>query len=697
MITWKLSYTPPVPESYAVVRTLSEWGITGLKRRRVSQAPDEISFSTAENAVNEPMFAYDGRVKVLAEAGGTTTTWFDGWVGDSSHSINGQQERRSYKAKNAWKWFDQLTFQKPWYRVIDPTSQQESIIGRYRSQMILNMGFNGFHQNIAQQMEELIEFVNQVARQHGIGDVLQLGDCPTTLPPWSDVNDITVGEAVKQQMKWTPDAVTVVDYTTTPPTLHLRQTLPVYSVNFTDEVIGTVSLTPRNDRVVDQVRIKYAQQNNTNGKAWVYDVWDVYPTPPNGTGVFLAESVTAGVNYFMSPSGTIVQSNEIPAYVSSDLVSPENTFGELMVSINLVGWKVNVAQATIQTMAWGSDEWLMQKLPFLRADGAVLISKNFKKLLNQDGSIVTGTPLGYDLITGSLVDGLRLSDGSPLLARQYTAIYELEHSQTIAAKNAKNGADIQTIKFTATNATSGSYSGLQSAITGDPIPIGLAQKLYEGLADLQHDGNVTFKSRELDMSVTWVGRKLSIVGGNPNWVNMRIQTVDETVDDAAVTVSVGVPRYLSAGDMVELLRVTRVRQRFIAPDTVQTGQGSIAANSMPKNTNADNGVGGLGLGTVQNFTSKPPVNGVLPASRMEIGVNAEAGVLNLEKFGGDEQGVKSNSSVLISLADCDGKELKLREATAVNANNDNVTIRLLTSEDNLKFGAGGGSQGAVWL
>lgn len=687
MIVWDLTYQATAT-SPLVTKTLANWGITNFKRRRVSQAPDEISFTTAEKSTTDPQFAYDGKVTVTAVKDGESTVWFVGWIGDPAQSLSGTQERRNYKAKNAWKWFDQIVFQKVWYRAVNPASAASSLVGGYRSQMILNMGFNGSHQTIQQQMTDVVAFVNQMATAEGLGNLIQLGVCPVTTPPWSDVNDITVGEVVKHQMRWMPDAVTAFDYTTTPPTLNIRNALTPLTINLNEAVINTVGLTPRNDRVVERVRIKYAQQNNTNGKAWVYDVWDIYPVPPIGTGTFLAEAVGGGY-YYISAAGTIVKSNTPPingvvGTIPAPPTAPENTFKELLLSVNMVGWVSNYVSATIETMPWGSGNWLQQKLPFLRARGSFLSSYLLQKVLNQDGSEVSGGYLANDVLTGSLVDGLRFTNGNSVTARQYTAIYGIDHQQTIAGtKNSKS--ETQTIKFTATNASSGTYSGLQSSSSGDPIPLGLAQSLYDGLKILQHDGSVTIKSREIDPSRVWIGNRLSIVGGSSYWQNMMIQTVEESVDMASVTVSVGVPRYLSAGDLVELLRVTRFRQRFIAPDTVTTGQSaSGSASSLPKNTNADNSVGGHSIHNVQTFTSASPVNDVLPTTHLKVVVNAEAGSFIMQSVGPSQNNslgvaVTQNSDISMLLSDCKGRKLSVREYT-ICVNNVNKKVLLLGSE-----------------
>lgn len=671
LIGWTLTYT--APGGSPVTKTFAEWNVSGVRLRRQSQAADELSFTTVEDVSVAPQFAYDGKIKLnLTIENGAVLQWYVGWVDTSSVSLSGTSRRQTYKVKGPWKWLELLVFQKIWYKAINPADHDSSIAGGYRGKMVLNMDVNqtpDTHQTVAQQMDEIIDYVNQCAVLQNVADgdpVIDMGTCPATLPPWSDVNSITCAEAVKHQLKWMPSAVTFFTYYVDPPQLNVWIPSNVITIPFSDAVIGEAGLTPRYDRQVSRVRLKFERSNSTDGRNWVYEAWDIYPAPATGVGTFLAPAVSGGY-YYLTSGGVIVHNSVAPA--TNATPPPDNVFDELMLTINLVGWTEQYARANITSEAWGTNDWLKKKLGFLKDADATLVSKTLRKVVYQNGSEyipgVSGAAptLLYELVSGAVTDGLVSGDGTPVIASQYTAIYDVVHRKdgTIVSKD----QDLQSIKFNATNAESGSYSGLLSSASGDPIPTGLAQTIYEGLSVLQHDGTIKIKRQHLDGSM-YLGSKLTLTGGNPAWANMVIQAVDESIDTGELILTVGVPKYLSAGDMVELLRVSRNINRFIAPHTVQTGQGAATANSSPTRMQADNSAAGKGAPMVSSAVSTPRVDGVYPDTRMEVRTDAPGGKLQLISLGGSQQdsnglAVPDGSQVLIRLSDSNGKLIKIRE------------------------------------
>lgn len=670
-------------------KTFEEWGISNVRLRRVSQAPDELSFICAEKVTASPRFAHDEKIIIRHQTGNASPVqWFVGWVASIPASLNGQQERRSYRVQGPWLWFDRVVFQKLWYKAVDPSNPASSVIGGYRGEFILNFGFNGAHQTISQQVQEIVSFVNQVATLQGGAALMQFGSAPSTIPPFSDVVDITAAEAIKQQLRWAPHATTRFDYTTTPPTLHIETSPVTVTIAMSDCVVGDVNLTPRYDRAVPRVRLKFKQNNTTDGVSWVYDIWDIYPVPPSGnSGTFLAPAVGGGY-YYLRNDGVITKSATSPPSGGSP-PPPENTFNELMLSVNLVGWVENYARAYIQSEAWGTEAWLRRKLPFLNEPGSTLRPGwGLFRLVFANGTVWNGVSpvLGYDIVSGAVVDGLRDGAGNPVTAQTYTAHYRVDHVKELGGQKQDKKNDLQTIKFNAVSVPTGTYSGLQSQVSGDPIPTGLAQSLYEGLSTLQHDGTIRIKRGELS-TASLIGKRLTISGGNPEWAGMTIQGVDEEVDSAELSVSVGVPRHLSAGDLVELLRVTRQRQRYIAPKTVQTGQASGGATAaIPQQTHGDNSVHGNGTPARIDFTSGQvdPTSGAIDANRTDGGVDAVNGVFRMAKVGGDaarpdynQEVIKNGSYLLVDLAKCkntagEGIGLEVREETVCVREN-NVT------------------------
>ena len=54
---------------------------------------------------------------------------------------------------------------------------------------------------------------------------------PALVPPFKEVRDITCAEVIHQMLRWSPDAVTWFDYTTSPPTFHCNVRANLATVN----------------------------------------------------------------------------------------------------------------------------------------------------------------------------------------------------------------------------------------------------------------------------------------------------------------------------------------------------------------------------------------------------------------------------------------------------------------------------------
>ncbi len=126
-----------------------------------------------------------------------------------------------------------------------------------------------------------------------------------------------------------------------------------------------------------------------------------------------------------------------------------------------------------------------------------------------------------------------------------------------------------------TNAQSGTYQSIMAADSGDPVPEGLAQALYDALSPVQFEGQISLVESEVSGAIG-IGQVLNIAGGRPEWATMRalIQQVSEDWETGTTTVIFGPAEHLGAQDLIELLRVNRQRFIYTAPSTRDTGQAS---------------------------------------------------------------------------------------------------------------------------
>jgi hypothetical protein len=125
----------------------------------------------------------------------------------------------------------------------------------------------------------------------------------------------------------------------------------------------------------------------------------------------------------------------------------------------------------------------------------------------------------------------------------------------------------------------------------------LAQALYNAVSVLQYDGELTLQEQEVSGSLS-VGDLFNLTGGNlAAWTTMNgmVQSITEDLDNGTTQVEFGPPKHLSAGELVDLLRVNRSRTIFYWP-TLQTsgiGAGSesvaLGDNTPEKNSSSTPG------------------------------------------------------------------------------------------------------------
>lgn len=653
-------------------KTLKLWGIDekSLNRRLASQSEDIVSFNTATDIDVTPAFPYRSKLTFYQTVGGIKTQWFVGWVTATPLSGNAKSERHRYTVSGPWWWLTQLVFQQIWYAATDPENPASSIVGGYKSRVLLNQGFNGTKLTTRQQITAIVDYLRDTATNEGIDLPMQNGgDYPIVNIPINEVLDTTCAECLRSQLRWAPDAITWFDYETSPPTLHIQKRSEMDAVNipFSDNVVVEHNIAPREDIKVDAVVLKFEQTNFTNGNQWVYTTTQAFP-------------------------------------VGAD----ERVFGALVQTINLQGYSASEVKSTVTSEVWSPTDvaWLKKKVPAL-ADPNVIsgsIVATPIRLLYPDGtsynyetSSGVAPSLLYDLKTGVLADGFTLSNGTLVQAKEYTLLLNLRYTKNNETDVPQDKFDGKptSIKFTATNATSAQYAAIQSYQAGDEIPTGLAESLYDGLNELQYDGSILIKKAELEDDIS-MGNVLNLTGGRVAWETMRaqVQSISETPATGEKVVSFGVARYLTAGDFISLLRVNRERRSFTAPNTIDTGRASGSSNNIGDNTGKENsgfGGGGRKAGVVRDATEKNFHE-----------VDAANGVLRMKHYGVDkarpdyaQETVKNGSEINVDLVDLNGKRIAVKNLTVIDVN-DVETVYKIIAEDDIDIESGGSGL-PVWL
>lgn len=127
--------------------------------------------------------------------------------------------------------------------------------------------------------------------------------------------------------------------------------------------------------------------------------------------------------------------------------------------------------------------------------------------------------------------------------------------------------DLVTIdRLSATYPIDGIYNGDQPSNGPDGpsdepqegVPYGdIARTVWESMQELPYDGTISFVALGDAQDQQYMGRRVSLQGGNPEWetINTMIQTVSRNLQTNVIELSYGAPTQLGIDELVELKRV----------------------------------------------------------------------------------------------------------------------------------------------
>jgi len=129
------------------------------------------------------------------------------------------------------------------------------------------------------------------------------------------------------------------------------------------------------------------------------------------------------------------------------------------------------------------------------------------------------------------------------------------------------------VNVTATDAITQVYEKPLSETTQEQPPAGMAEYLYNALAQLHQEGDFPIKEQECGGAIQ-VGNALNLGGGRAEWETMQaqVQKVTEEIESGVTTATVGPAKHLSPADLLELLRSWRTVHMTKQLEARQTGK-----------------------------------------------------------------------------------------------------------------------------
>lgn len=518
----------------STTKTLAEWGLMSPRLSTVNLGRDVLTAETAAEFDASVIAPYGTTVKLYRDG----VKWFDGESFVTPRSARGASERQSLSFVGPWNFLERNVYKTPWFRAADNSTI-------YTSHLIFPIN------SVAAHITNAINYA--ISR----GANMQLGTITAPIvPPSFEVTDITIAGAIIRLSHYAPDCIGWFDYSTTPPTFHFQPRSVLTTVPLTMPTAGEpfgsrlemIEPVAREDLQVDNVALTFEITSQVDGEEVFGFYLDHYP--PATTGL---------------------------------------EDGCMSAVINLQGFSATTVQGTViaETIDTSSLTWWQKAVPALN-DARVFDFRIVEAATRAGYQGEDSRYLPRRLIDGQAADWMVNPDGTDIDYQKevITCTFEIQFKMgddpVLTDKNVKVAKQQYQVELTSTNAPDGetSYSTLATFEDGDARPIGMAEYLYNSLNALQYDAQFVQHKSDCDGEVT-LGCVVNLENSAESaWNSMRalVQQVSFDIDRGVTEIVCGPARHLSIDQILELLRVGRIRRRWTNPST-QT-DGSISARNV---------------------------------------------------------------------------------------------------------------------
>jgi hypothetical protein len=468
---------------------------------------------------------------------------------------NGGAESVDYELLDAWNDFEKNVYQQQW-NVIQSVDEsgQPTLAAEYRSEIILGVDINGNTMNSGQVIADIVSWAI------GVGAYCQMGVIGVEAPvPLDEVTDLPCSECIRKMLKWTPDAVTWFDYSTTPPTFNVvrRGDCAAMAIPFTGTVGGeseadveSVDIKALPELVAPGVVFRYIQENQTDG---VPSIDVIVDDCPEGT---------SGLEY-----GALVQTTR--------LAGTNSTYQKVPVKVETIP----TDNSSGEEGGPGDDPtilWWRKKTPWLQNFSADRLSiTNVYGIFDdtQEDFDGNGNPISEypnELLSGSIAAWMNVTAAattwSALVTYNYPDEDDAESDRATDVFGPAEGSDNASgqvyvaCQARATSAVTQTYAQLSSYTQPEGVPDGLAAQLYGAVGVLQYEGSYTVVGEEVGEYS--LGLVLNITGGRTEWESMNalLQEIEDDLDNGRTTLKFGPASHLTLQDMMEQLRGNRSRR-----------------------------------------------------------------------------------------------------------------------------------------
>jgi len=603
------------------------WGMSKMHRRRRSCATDTVTFQLPGTAFDISPLPFQWLQPMQIFRNGIP--WFYGWVTQPQPRASGKAEAIGYELSGPWYWLEKTIFQQQWMTV-DTSGGAVATQTTTRSNIIAGQSLNGVKINTGSTMREVLLYAQYAFQGIDFPTTVTLANLPPAPPantpfqigtitpsitiPYFQARDKTCADIVRILMKYSPDAVAWMDYSTSPPTLNItkrsemaagagpggsNRSISVLNGKFASEF----NPRPRYDLQVPAVIVKFEQNYSDNGTSYDKVTVDKYPPAVKDN------TPRAWVQTIDLVGGqTTSQSEDIKTI-------PRPVTGTEAFAMSWIFYKLPWLKAAINPGAPGSSnpyqyDWVniylesisttidphdpLNEIPQTKSNPNSVPLPDCHTLINEllTANVPDWFQSDLELDAAKVVIDTRLRYRGTDQATKLLFWYDPLNPQT--PKTDGSGYLPQTTFTTkVTNASTQVYSEVTSVSAGEPAPVGFAQSLYEALAPLHFEGELTIVEQECSDPVP-IGCVFNTTDGNPDWqtMNALVLSVNEEIDSGTTTVQFGPPLMLGLREIEELFRINLGRLPSFKLDQRTTGLFTAGSNVSSSKHAADTNTSG---------------------------------------------------------------------------------------------------------
>lgn len=581
-------------ENAGTEKSFEDWGLTGLKMTFRSQEGDTCSFHSENQAVDgTPKFAkktvcivrgdraYDPNTGTYS--GGRT--WFYGLLLKTPRRGTHQAETVGYDLVGPSWYLQNLPFEQyrrywagkyaTWsetYPTIaidgvnyvrgDAPDHDGDVYSRVlHTTVVLNQDEYGVPQTLADQVREILDFAIAAGATFTYDSAEIDAQFGSLQLPTNERPDVPCQTALETVLSWLPDCETWFDYNNALPVFHVMRRANLTTTTL-DMAAGTqisgLEIEDRDDLRKAQVSVTYSRPTEINGQSFVWTFEDVWP----------------------------------------ETITPDDPFNKLRQSVDLVGYSITTMESEVAVEAlpaefWAdglaSEEtinWWKSKEPSLEECDVQYVTDGTVEVDGEDVTLTGGVSYPNELVSGTLAEWMGVGEESVTITAKITFKKPdglTSESRTFSARFIATDAVSKVYNSSVTNTYAEEVPGMSGFDGATRTPswndeLRLSKKVWEALDQPQFEGSFLLTAGE-PMTTVMLGMKINISNGVTDWATMAMPVKQVTVDadSGQVTVGFGPNRFLTSGELVDLMRVTRVR--FVSNITRNRAYGSVGGGA----------------------------------------------------------------------------------------------------------------------